>query len=237
VCLDNLPVVFAIDRGGIVGEDGPTHQGLFDLSCLRSLPNMVVMAPRDENELRHMLNTAIHHKGPIAIRYPRGTAVGIPLDKPLRELSIGKADILTIDGDEVLILAIGRSVQEALKARDRLQKQGIGTTVVDARFVKPLDTEGFVSLALRIPRIITVEENMRQGGFGSAVMECLSDAGLTDIAIHRIGIGDTFVEHGTPQLLRSRYGVDAAAIVQASQRLCSAPRIAIGGVQSFCVLN
>ena len=236
VCLEGLPVVFAIDRGGIVGEDGPTHQGLFDLSYLRSLPNMVVMAPRDENELRHMLNTAIYHKGPIALLYPRGTAVGVKLDTRLHTVPIGKAEILK-KGDDVLILAIGRSVQEALKARTRLKKRGIWATVVDGRFVKPLDSEGIVSLALGVPRIVSVEENMRQGGFGSAVLECSSDAGLTDIAMHRIGIGDTFVEHGDPQLLRSRYGVDATAIVQAAQRLCSAPRIEIAGVQSLCVLN
>jgi len=236
VCLDGLPVVFAVDRGGIVGEDGATHQGLFDLSYLRSLPNMVVMAPRDENEFRHMLKTAICHNGPIAVRYPRGTALGVAFDQTMQPLPIGTAEVLA-QGDDVLILGIGRSVQEALKARARLKKRGILATVVDCRFVKPLDSERIVSLALRIPRIITVEENMRQGGFGSAVLECLSDAGLNDIAMHRIGIGDTFVEHGDPQILRSRYGVDATAIVQAAQRLCSAPRIEIAGVQSICMLN
>jgi len=179
VCLDCLPVVFAIDRGGIVGEDGPTHQGLFDLSYLRSLPNMVVMAPRDENELRHMLKTAVHHSGPIAIRYPRGTAVGVSLEKTLRDLPIGTAEIL-VEGGDVLILGIGRSVQEALKARAMLKKKGLLATVVDCRFVKPLDTERIISLARRIPRIITVEENVRQGGFGSAVLECLSGFGMLE---------------------------------------------------------
>jgi len=220
VCLDNLPVVFALDRGGIVGEDGPTHQGLFDLSYLRSLPNMVVMAPRDENELRHMLNTAVHYSGPVAIRYPRGTAVGVELDPTLRTVPIGTAEVVTT-GNDVLILGIGRSVQEALKAADVLKKEGIQASVVDCRFVKPLDDGLIIELVRRIPRIVSVEENMRQGGFGSAVLECLSDTGLTGIKVERIGIGDTFVEHGAPSILRARYGVDASAVVQAARRICA----------------
>ena len=236
VCLDCLPVVFAIDRGGIVGEDGPTHQGLFDLSYLRSLPNMVVMAPRDENELRHMLKTAVHHSGPIAIRYPRGTAVGVSLEKTLRDLPIGTAEIL-VEGGDVLILGIGRSVQEALKARAMLKKKGLLATVVDCRFVKPLDTERIISLARRIPRIITVEENVRQGGFGSAVLECLSDAGVMGFAVERIGIRDTFVEHGAPQILRARYGVDATAIAQAAQRLCDVDRAQTAVVHSISTFS
>ena len=219
VCLESLPVIFAIDRGGIVGEDGPTHQGLFDLSYLRSLPNMVVMAPRDENELRHMLKTAAGHNGPIAVRYPRGTAVGVALDPDLHTVPIGKAEILTT-GDDIMILAIGYSVQAALKAEAKLRKEGILASVVDCRFVKPLDDGLIVAMAQRIPWIVTVEENVLQGGFGSAVLECLSDAGVTGVDVVRIGIGDTYVEHGAPRILRARYGIDATSVVRAARRLC-----------------
>ncbi len=219
VCLENLPVVFAIDRGGIVGEDGPTHQGVFDLSYLRSLPNMVVMAPKDENELRQMLKSAIGHDGPVAIRYPRGTAVGVELEAQIQTLPIGKAEVLQ-QGADVLVLAVGRSVQEALRACKMLQKEGIEATVVNCRYIKPLDAELLATLTRDIPRIVTVEENVRQGGFGSAVWECLNDQGLNGLSIERVGIQDTFVEHGSPRILRSKYGVDAAAIVKAAKRLC-----------------
>jgi len=220
VCLDRLPVIFAVDRSGIVGEDGSTHHGLFDLSYLRSLPNMVVMAPADENELRCMLLTALQHDGPIAVRYPRGAATGVPIDKSMRPLSLGKGKILK-KGDDILILAIGRPVNDALQAYETLKAQGISATVVNCRFVKPLDVDLICSLARSIPRIITVEENVRQGGFGSAVLELLSDENITGIRVARIGVADTFVEHGPQQLLRSLYGIDATAIVTAAQRLMS----------------
>jgi 1-deoxy-D-xylulose-5-phosphate synthase len=218
VCIDGLPVIFAIDRGGIVGEDGSTHHGLFDLSYLRSLPNMVVMAPWDENELRRMLVTAVNHDGPIAFRYPRGTATGVALDETIRPLPFGKGKILET-GKDILILAIGRSVCDALEACATLKGQGISATVVNCRFVKPLDVELICSLANKIPRVITVEENVRHGGFGSAVLEALNDRGLDGIRVERIGVEDTFVEHGPQQLLRSLYGIDAPAIVKAAGRL------------------
>jgi 1-deoxy-D-xylulose-5-phosphate synthase len=218
VCLDRLPVVFAIDRAGIVGEDGATHHGLFDLSYLRSLPNMVVMAPMDENELRRMLATAINHDGPIALRYPRGTATGMALDESITPLPIGKGEVLK-EGDDVLILAVGRPVLDALEAHAMLLEQGISATVVNCRFIKPLDIALILSLIRKIPRVITIEENVRQGGFGSAVLEALNDAGFTGIHVERIGIPDTFVEHGPQKLLRSAYGIDAAAIVKAADRL------------------
>ena len=218
VCLDSLPVIFAVDRGGIVGEDGSTHHGLFDLSYLRSLPNMVIMAPADENELRRMLATALQHDGPIAFRYPRGSATGVPLDKTIRPLPLGKGKVLT-DGDDVLILAIGRPVGDALKAYDILKKQGISATVVNCRFVKPLDVDLICALVKKNPRVITVEENVRNAGFGSAVLEALNDEGITGFKVERIGIGDIFVEHGPQQLLRSVYGIDAPAIVKAAERL------------------
>jgi 1-deoxy-D-xylulose-5-phosphate synthase len=224
VCIDSLPVIFALDRGGIVGEDGATHHGLFDLSFLRSLPNMVVMAPKDENELRRMLVTALSHDGPVAFRYPRGIGVGVPVEKDDTPLAIGKGEILT-DGDDLLLLAIGRGVQEALQARELLAQDGIAATVVNCRFVKPLDIDLICPLAAKVSRIVTVEENMRQGGFGSAVLEALADSELTGFTLRRVGVADTFVEHGTQKILRSRYGVDAAAIVAAARQLLeSSPR-------------
>ena len=218
VCLDRLPVVFAIDRGGIVGEDGSTHHGLFDLSYLRCLPNMVIMAPADENELQRMLATAVEHDGPIAFRYPRGAATGMPLDEEFKPLQLGKAKILSNGGD-ILILAIGRSVIDALEAAQTLEEQGVSATVVNCRFVKPMDRALISSLAQRIPRVITVEENALKGGFGSAVLEELSDAGINGIRIERIGVADSFVEHGSQKLLRSLYGIDAEAIVKAAVRM------------------
>jgi 1-deoxy-D-xylulose-5-phosphate synthase len=218
VCIESLPVVFALDRGGIVGEDGSTHHGLFDISYLRSLPNMVVMAPKDENELARMLKTAIDHPGPISFRYPRGNATGVSVDPDPTALPIGKGEVLT-RGNDILMLAIGRSVHDALLAQATLKEDGIETTVVNCRFIKPLDATLICELARRIPRIITVEENVRQGGFGSAVLECLADEGITGFQMKRIGIPDTFVEHGPQKLLRSLYGIDADAIVAAANQL------------------
>jgi len=218
VCIEALPVVFAIDRGGIVGEDGATHNGVFDLSYLRSLPNMVVMAPKDENELARMLTTSLAHKGPIAVRYPRGDVEGVKIEKRDIPVPIGKGEILQ-KGNDVLILAIGRSVSEALAAHSTLAEKGISATVVNCRFVKPLDADLIGALAGEIPRIITVEENVRQGGFGSAVLECLSDQGVTGFHLQCIGIPDTFVEHGPQKILRSKYGIDASTIVDTAKRL------------------
>lgn len=218
VCIEALPVVFAVDRGGIVGEDGATHNGIFDLSYLRILPNMVVMAPKDENELVSMLTTAITHNGPIAVRYPRGAATGSNMDNQYAPIPIGKGEVLK-KGDDVLILAIGASVLEALSAHSTLMEQGISATVVNCRFVKPIDSDLIISLARKIPRIITVEENVRKGGFGSAVLECLSEQRITGLLLECIGIPDTFVEHGSPDLLRTKYGIDAPAIVNAAKQL------------------
>ena len=218
VCIEALPVVFAVDRGGIVGEDGATHHGAFDFSYLRSLPNMVVMAPKDENELCRMLTTSLAHNGPIAVRYPRGTGEGVKMENQDIPLPIGKGEVLK-KGDDVLILAIGRSVSEALSAYSTLIEQGISATVVNCRFVKPLDADLIGALAKEIPRIVTVEENVRQGGFGSAVLECLNDKGITGFLLECIGIPDTFVEHGPQKVLRSKYGIDALAIIHAVKRL------------------
>jgi 1-deoxy-D-xylulose-5-phosphate synthase len=213
VCLEKHPVVFAMDRGGIVGEDGPTHHGLFDFSYLRHLPNMVVMAPKDENELRHMLMTALDHPGPIAFRYPRGCGTGVSMDDEIRTLPIGKGEVLTT-GTDVLILAVGVTVTAALEAKEQLEDQNISATVVNSRFVKPLDAELINRLAREIPFILTVEENVLQGGFGSAVLECLADARITASRVVRLGISDTFVQHGSQRVLRSKYGVDTPTIVK-----------------------
>jgi 1-deoxy-D-xylulose-5-phosphate synthase len=218
VCIEALPVVFALDRGGIVGEDGATHNGVFDLSYLRSLPNMVVMAPKDENELSRMLCTALAHDGPIAMRYPRGVAQGVKLEHQDVPIPVGKGEIL-VHGQDILILAIGNSVQEALAAHSTLMEHGISATVVNCRFVKPLDVDLIGTLAGDIPHIITVEENVRQGGFGSAILECLSDLNITGFRLECIGIPDVFVEHGPQDFLRSKYGIDAAAIVKAAVKL------------------
>ena len=211
VCIESLPVIFAIDRGGLVGADGPTHHGQFDISYLRSLPNMVVMAPRDENELRRMLVTALAHEGPVAIRYPRGIAMGVELDPNPAPIRLGQARVLT-QGDDLLILAFGSMVHQSLLAHHRMRADGIASTVVNCRFVKPLDEDLITSLARKIPFILTVEENAVQGGFGSAVLELLCDAGIGEPKIRRIGIPDRFVEHGPASLLRSKYGLDARGI-------------------------
>lgn len=222
VCIESLPVVFALDRGGIVGEDGATHHGVFDFSFLRILPNMVIMAPKDENELRRMLVSALTHPGPTAIRYPRGAGIGVPLEEDIRPLSMGKGEVLR-EGKDLLILAIGSMVHEAMRASESLAQDGIDSTVVNCRFVKPLDVDLIASLAGKIPHIITVEENARQGGFGSAVLECLNDEGVCGFFLKRIGIPDKFVEHGPQKLLRSKWGIDASAIAETAKRLCGTP--------------
>ncbi len=224
VCLDALPVVFAVDRGGIVGEDGPTHHGIFDMAYLRPLPNMVLMAPKDGPELKQMLRFAVAHGGPVAVRYPRGAApaiTGMLSDGDAiqgQAITLGKAEILAT-GDDLLILAIGHSVCECVMAAKKLaEEHGITATVVNSRFLKPLDTETIISLVRNIPRVITVEDGVRTGGFGSAVVECLADSGVTGYQIKRIGIDDAFPPHGAKETLRREYGLDAAGIVKAAKQ-------------------
>lgn len=218
VCIDAHPVVFALDRGGIVGEDGPTHHGLFDFAYLRPMPNMTVMAPMDENELARMLTTAVQHDGPIALRYPRGRGTGVPVIEPVKPLEIGKAKVLC-DGDDLLIIAIGTGVQQALKAREILASEGIFASVINARFVKPLDQTLLLAKAAEFKRIITVEEHVLAGGFGSAVLELFMDHGLTDLCVKRIGIDDCFVEHGPQKVLKKEYQIDANAVAAAAREL------------------
>jgi 1-deoxy-D-xylulose-5-phosphate synthase len=219
ICIDKIPVVFAIDRGGLVGEDGPTHHGLFDYAYLRSIPNIVVMAPKDENEFTHMLKTAIeYNEGPIAVRYPRGAGEGVVIDPEMKVIEIGTGEVLA-DGDDILLLAVGSSVPQAIAAQKELEKENISAAVINARFIKPLDTALITQYAKKTGRIITIEEHVKDGGFGSAVLECLSDNEIFDIKLKRIGITDTFVEHGSQNELRKKYKIDATEIISEALKL------------------
>ncbi len=218
VCLQNLPVVFALDRAGIVGEDGATHQGLFDFAYLRSIPNIIVMAPKDENELQHMLKTAVNCRQPVSVRYPRGKGTGVNLDHDLQTLAIGKGEVLR-EGTDLAIVAIGVTVYPALAAAERLASEGINIKVINARFVKPLDAELLSQTATAIKKIITVEENMLQGGFGSAILEMLAEKNITGVQVKRLGIPDEFVEHATQAELRKKYGLDEDGIVRAIREM------------------
>jgi 1-deoxy-D-xylulose-5-phosphate synthase len=219
VCIDNHPVIFAIDRGGIVGEDGPTHHGLFDFSYLRSIPNMTVMAPMDENELVRMMQTAVAHQGPIALRYPRGAGQGVDIDYNAKAIDVGKAKVVRT-GDDLLIIGIGRCVNDAMDAAEQLSAQGIESTVVNARFVKPLDADLILDLAEKIKNVVTIEEHVLAGGFGSAILELICDNGLSGCRVKRVGVNDVFVEHGSQNELRKDYGIDASAVVAAGLKLC-----------------
>jgi 1-deoxy-D-xylulose-5-phosphate synthase len=213
VCLQNLPVVFAIDRGGIVGDDGKTHQGTFDISYLTLIPNLIVAAPKDENELQHLLYTAAKANQPMAVRYPRGSGLGVEMDKKLKSVPIGKGETIR-SGDDVVILALGTTVTPAVEAAKGLAARGIEATVVNCRFAKPLDSGLIVDIARRIKHLVTVEENVLAGGFGSSVLALLQEAGIGDIQVKRIGIPDEFVEHGTQAILRAKYRLDAQGIIR-----------------------
>ena len=205
VCLQNLPVTLCLDRAGLVGDDGPTHHGVFDLSYLRMMPNMTVMAPKDENELRRMLITALSLDGPAALRYPRGTAAGVPLTDDVQPLPLGKGEILR-EGGDVCFLAVGSMTANALQAAELLAADGIAAEVVNMRFVKPLDRELLLEAAGHVKLLVTVEENVLAGGFGSAVLECLADAGRT-VPLVRLGIPDRFVPQGGRSLLWEECGL------------------------------
>jgi 1-deoxy-D-xylulose-5-phosphate synthase len=212
VCLQNLDVTIAMDRAGIVGADGPTHHGLLDIAYLRGYPNIVLMAPKDEAELRDMMLTAIGHNGPAALRYPRGNGVGADISREPKKIEIGKAEILK-DGTDLAIVAYGSMVNPAMDAAAKLAGDGISAAVVNARFVKPLDAETILLLAGKHQTIITVEEAYLAGGFGSAVMELLEENGLLEnVSVHRMGVSDEIVTHGDPKVLLARYGLDADGI-------------------------
>ena len=212
VCLQNLPVTFALDRGGLVGSDGPTHQGIFDLTYLRHIPNLTVMVPRNEIELQRAMVTAKDHPGPFAYRYPRGPVDGVTLPGPPEPVAIGRGEKLE-EGNDGVIFAVGITVRPALLAADQLEKEGIRLAVVDPRFVKPLDRDLLCAEAARTGVVITVEENVLPGGFGSAVLELMEEEGLSPKLL-RIGLPDTFIEQGSQKELRSLYGIDADGIAR-----------------------
>jgi 1-deoxy-D-xylulose-5-phosphate synthase len=217
VATQNLPVTFCIDRGGLVAEDGTTHHGAFDYAYLRHMPNMVVMAPKDENELQHMLKTGLQYEGPASVRYPRGVSLGVAMDRELKALPIGKGELLR-DGTDVAIVAIGVSVWPAVKAAEQLSQEGLSTAVINARFVKPLDQELIVNVAKRVRYVVTVEEGCKMGGFGSAVLEALSEAGVT-VKTKILGLPDWYIEQGPQDLLRERYGLTTDGIYRSVKEL------------------
>ena len=220
ICIPRLPVTLAIDRAGVVGDDGPTHHGVFDISFLRFIPNIVLMAPKDEAELQHMLYTAVTLGGPAAIRYPRGPGENVPLATTLEKLAIGKGELL-VEGHDLLLLPIGNRVYPALQAAEGLEKVGISAAVINPRFIKPLDADLICSWAERTGRVITIEDNVRQGGFGSAVLELFCSRKLTSIKTCMLAHSDEFVEHGPQQILWKNSHLDTPAIIRAAIKLMS----------------
>jgi len=211
VCLQDLPVVFAIDRSGVVGSDGPTHHGVFDISYLRLIPGLTIMAPRDENELQHMLYSALQYNRPVAIRYPRGSGLGVPLEQFFRHIPAGSAEVVRQAEPGAVIVAVGNMVQTSLQAAEILSKEGVEVAVVNARFIKPLDKATILPLA-RNSRVFTVEDNALQGGFGSALLELFEEEGLSPQSVTRLGYPDSFIEQGEQAELYQRYGMTPAAI-------------------------
>ncbi len=220
LCMQNLPVVIAMDRAGIVGEDGETHQGLFDISFMRNVPNLVFMAPKDENELRHMLYTALKLNCPVALRYPRGKGIGVPLDREFEEIPVGRAEMIS-EGSDLCIIAVGNTVNPALRAADTLSGAGYSVGVMNGRFIKPIDKGAIIAAASSSRRILTVEENVLAGGFGSAVLEALEEAGITNVPVKRIGVPDVYIEQGTQAQIRKRLGLDPEGILRAAEAFIS----------------
>ena len=220
VALQNLPVVFAMDRAGFVGDDGPTHHGVFDIAFMRHVPGLVEMVPADETELRDMLATAFSLNGPSSIRYPRGQGVGASQEQPMTLLPVGKAKVMR-EGADVAILALGPQVWAALEAAEHLALDGIEATVVNARFVRPLDDEIVLELAQKVGRLVTVEEGALTGGFGAAVCEVLADRAVHTIAVRRLGMKDGFMPHGRTDQLRADCLIDAAGIADACREVCA----------------
>ena len=211
VCIQNLPVFLCLDRAGIVGADGPTHQGMYDIAYLRCIPNIVLMAPKDEAEMQSMIVTGITHNGPIAMRYPRGNGYGVTMqDEDWEALPIGKAEVLR-DGDDVLLLAYGSMVYPALQVAELLNEHGVSATVVNARFAKPLDTELILPLAQRIGKVVTIEEGCLMGGFGSAVLEALNEENIL-VPVYRVGVPDLLVEHASPEQSFTSLGLSSGQI-------------------------
>ncbi len=222
--IQKLPVRFILDRGGLVGADGPTHHGVFDLSYLRTVPNFVVMSPKDENELRHMVYTAYkYNEGPIALRFPRGEGLGVPMDEELRELPIGKGE-WEREGSDVVFVAVGAMVPEAMKAADLLEQRGFSVGVVNARFVKPLDTDLMDDVMNKANVVVTVEENALMGGFGSAVNEYLISAGYDTTRVRNMGIPDRFVDHGSQGELLAEIGLTPEDMAETAAAVLSDKR-------------
>jgi len=224
VCLQNLPALFAIDRAGLVGEDGATHHGIFDISYLRHLPNIVMMQPKDENELQHMIYTAVNHGGPVSIRYPRGRGLGIPLDTQFRNIDIGKAELI-YEGHDGVIIALGTMVSTAKECIKILRKEGIQLGLVNARFIKPLDTELYTELAKNYPYLFTIEDHALAGGFGSAVLEFLNDNNLSQTRCIRFGIPDKFVQHGKISELRELLGLNPQKLAESIKQHITRPNL------------
>jgi 1-deoxy-D-xylulose-5-phosphate synthase len=215
VAIQGLPVVFSLDRAGLV-EDGATHQGVFDVAFLRAIPGLTVMAPKDENELQHMLFTAVSHEGPAALRYPRGKALGVPMDDEFHAIPLGKGELLR-EGADVALIGYGTMVQLCLAAAEELAREGISAAVVNPRFVKPLDADLLLRVGRQCGRVVTVEESYLAGGFGSAVLELYSEHGLA-VGIRRLGVPDQFVPHGEAKHFHKQFGLTAAGVADAARQ-------------------
>ena len=223
VCLQNLPVVFCMDRGGLSGDDGPTHHGLFDISYLRGIPNIVHMCPKDEDELADMLYTALQYGGPVAVRYPRGVGPGTPVKDVPRAIPIGKAELLQHgDNDRVAIFALGALVPMAHEIASKLEGEGVSSAVINARFAKPIDAEMVEFYARHVDVLLTLEDHVLAAGFGSAVLEALSNAGINTPVV-RIGWPDRFIEHGKPDDLRVKYGLSVRVALEKLRPYLEAP--------------
>ena len=218
VCLPKLPVTLAIDRGGVVGDDGPTHHGVFDISFLRYIPNLTYMSPKDEEELQHMLYTAVSLGGPAAVRYPRGCGEGVELATTLKKLERGKGELLR-EGKDILLLPVGNRVHPAMRAAEGLRKLGIDAAVINPRFIKPLDSDLICTWAEQCKRVLTIEDNVKQGGFGSSILELLSKKKMFQVKTMTLGHPDNFIEHGPQNTLWKNSGIDSPAIISAAMEL------------------
>jgi 1-deoxy-D-xylulose-5-phosphate synthase len=226
--VQNLPVIFAIDRAGLVGEDGGTHHGVFDISYLRCIPTMVLMAPKDGEELAQMLRFAIAHvegphASPIAVRYPRGSVTPVDWGRPSPPIELGKAEVLS-EGEDVAFIAYGSMVLPAFQAAQVLRSEGIAATVINARFAKPLDEVTLLGAAQRTAHVILAEENVKMGGFGSAVLELLAAHGISDVKVRLLGVPDHFIEHGAPDILKKVCGLTTDDLVAAARDLLGRPQ-------------
>ena len=228
MALQKLPVVFAFDRAGLVGDDGPTHHGVLDISILRPIPNMVLMAPSDENEMSRMLATGLSLNRPSAIRIPRGNVPGVEAVSATDPLEVGKA-IIRREGEDACLIAYGGTVSDSLKAAESLASQGIQLRVIDARFAKPLDEALFTECARNYEVMLTAEDGNVAGGFGAGVLELLSDKSMVPKHFVRLGIGDEFVEHGTPDQLREACGYDAKGIESRVKALVARSKFRVAG--------